>query len=301
MSMSSFAENMRPANIKKGTPADQKLNPFQIKQLRGINGSLNWLASQGRPDLSAQTNLSQQSFPDPKIRHLRNANNVVRRARMYHDLTINFQPISPAALTVVCHSDAAFANVGSHTQAGFMIAFTEKHLQDGLVARWCPITWRSYRLPRAVSSTLAAESQAFASASGTTEWLLLLLSEILDGPMSMRQCREALSRRPPILITDCKSLYDHLVSPSAPTAIEDRRTSIDVVIIRESVRAMTAFVRWVPTAHMLADALTKDQGDPMDTLRGCIRTSQYQIAPESTVLEQQAKERAARLLKRSEM
>jgi hypothetical protein len=91
-----------------------------------------------------------------------------------------------------------------------LVAFTENHLQDGRVAKWCPITWRSYRLPRAVSSTLAAESQAFASASGTTEWLLLLLSEILDGPISMRQCRDALSCRPPILVTDCKSLYENL-------------------------------------------------------------------------------------------
>ena len=300
MSMQTFAENMRHVNIKKGVPSEQPLNPFQIKQLRGINGSLNWLSSQGRPDLSAQTNLSQQAFPNPTIKHLRNANNVIRRARMFRDLTINFEPIHPSQLTVVCHSDAAFANVGTHTQAGYIVAFTEKQLQDGKVARWCPLTWRSYKLPRAVSSTLSAESQAFASASGTTEWLLLLLSEILDGPMSMRQCRDALSRRPPILITDCKSLYDHLVSPSAPTAIEDRRTSIDVVIIRESVRAMQAFVRWVPTAHMLADALTKDQGDPMDALRGCIRSSTCQISPESTVLQQQAKERADRLQRKSE-
>jgi hypothetical protein len=63
---------------------------------------------------------------------------------------------------------------------------------------------------------------------------------------------------------------------------------------------MSAFVRWVPTAHMLADALTKDQRDPMDAFRVCIRTYQYQIAPESTVLEQQAQERAARLQRKSE-
>ena len=118
MSMNSFAGNLHPANIKKGIPAEQKLAPFQIKQLRGINGSLKWLASQGKPDLSAQTNLSQRSFPNPQIHHLKNAKNVVRRARMYRDLTINFQPISPADWTVACHSDAAFANVDNHTQAG---------------------------------------------------------------------------------------------------------------------------------------------------------------------------------------
>jgi hypothetical protein len=73
-----------------------KVSPFQIKQLRGINGSLNWLASQGRPDSSAQTHLSQQPFPISKIRHHRNAHNVIRRTRMFRDLTTNFEPIAPA-------------------------------------------------------------------------------------------------------------------------------------------------------------------------------------------------------------
>ena len=203
------------------------------------------------------------------------ANQAIRRARQEHELGITFVPIPLDELTVVCHSDAAFANVGSHTQAGYIIAFTQKQLQDGLVSSWCPATWRSYKLSRAVSSTLAAESQALSTASSTVEWLLLLLAETVDGPLEISRCRDALSRRRPILITDCKSLYDHLHSPSSPTSIEDRRTSIDVVIIRESCRAMQAFVRWVPTNRMLADAFTKDQGDPMDLLRSCLKRCHF--------------------------
>ena len=185
-------------------------------------------------------------------------------------------------------------NVGSHTQAGYIVAFCDKSLQDGKVSKWCPAAWRSYRLPRAVSSTLAAEAQALATATGTVEWLALLMSEILDGPTPARQCREMLKKRPPLFVTDCKSLYDHLVSPSSPTAIEDRRTSIDVIIIRESAKATQAFVRWVPTAHMLADSLTKDAGEPVETLRVCLKHSEYQIAPESIVLERQAAEKERR-------
>ena len=298
MSMKNCAEKLRPANIKRGVPPETPLDALQQRTLRAINGSLNWLASQSRPDISAQTSISQQAFPNPKIRHLRHANNVVRRARMHSDLTITFTPIKPEKLTVVCHSDAAFANVGDYTQAGHIIAFTETSLQDGQVAAWCPITWRSHKLTRAVSSTLAAESQSLATASGTVEWIMLLLSEVLDGPFKLRDCREKLSVRKPILVTDCKSLYDHLMSPSAPTAIEDRRTSIDVVIIRESIRSLSAFMRWVPTDRMLADALTKDQGDPLDMLRSCLKSSVYQISPEDHVLRMQAKEREDRLQKR---
>ena len=124
--------------------------------------------------------------------------------------------------------------------------------------------WRSFRLARAVSSTLAAEAQLMSVASGTVERLMLLLAELIDGPFSVRQAGDILKRRSPILVTDCKSLYDHLCSPSSPTAVEDRRTSIDITIIRESIRNCTMQVRWVPTNRMLADSLTKDAGDPID-------------------------------------
>ena len=283
---------------KKGTSPEQELTPYQIKQLRGINGSLNWLASQSRPDLAAQTSLSQQAFPSPKIKHLRQANNVVRRARLHQDWTVCFEPISPQKLTIVCHSDAAFANVGVHTQAGHIVAFTDSDLQEGELVSWVPATWKSHKLNRAVSSTMAAESQSMAVATGTVEWLLMLMAEVLDGSFPMSQCRTVLNRRKPIIVTDCKSLYDHLLSPSAPTAIEDRRTSIDVTIIRESVKAMQAHVRWVPTSRMLADGLTKDCGDPLDLLRSCMKNASYQISPESTVLEMQALEREDRLQRR---
>ena len=301
MSMQQFAHSMKSVNIPKGSSSDQLLESHQIKLLRGVNGSLNWLATQSRPDLAAQTSMSQQAFPNPKIHHLRQASNVVRRARMHGNLPITFVPISPEELTLVCHSDAAFANVGVHTQAGFIIGFTSRNLNDGESAPWVPATWKSYKLPRAVSSTLAAESQAMSTASGTVEWVSLLLSEIIDGPFKdMRLCKSALTRRPPILVTDCKSLYDHLMSPSAPTSIEDRRTSIDVVIIRDSIRSMSGSLRWVPTNRMLADALTKDQGDPLDLLRACMKSASYQISPEDDVLEKQAQERLERVTRKAD-
>ncbi|CAK9107745.1 unnamed protein product [Durusdinium trenchii] len=57
---------------------------------------------------------------------------------------------------------------------------------EGHEAPWTPAAWRSYRLQRAVSSTLAAESQAMSVASGTAEWILLLLAETIDGPLQIR-------------------------------------------------------------------------------------------------------------------
>ena len=71
------------------------------------------------------------------------------------------------------------------------------------------VGWKSYRLPRVVSSTLGGESQSYASASGVAEWCLLILAEALDSPFSLREIDEVLKRRAPIGITDCRSLYGH--------------------------------------------------------------------------------------------
>ena len=154
MDMNSFASKVRSINVPKASDPDTPLSEAQIKVLRAVNGSLNWLSSQTRPDLSVQTSLSQQSFPKPTISDLRMANQAIRRAKQHGHLGITFKSIDPAELTFVCHSDAAFANRGHHTQAGYILGFTEKKLQDGFEAKWCPVAWRSFRLQRAVSSTL---------------------------------------------------------------------------------------------------------------------------------------------------
>ena len=125
MSQQTFAESIRPAHIAKGADNEQPLLDSQIRVLRAINGSLNWISSQSRPDVAVQTSLSQQVFPNPKIKHLRDVNNAVRRTKQHKDVRIQFRAIQPDRLRLCCHSDAAFANVGTHTQAGYIVAFVD--------------------------------------------------------------------------------------------------------------------------------------------------------------------------------
>ena len=157
MTMRGFAEDIRPAHVPSARRSSRTatLDKKEITVLRAINGSLNWLASQSRPDLSAPTSLSEQSFPNPTVHHLCEANNVVRRAKQHSDLGVKFVPIDPEKLTLVCHSDAAWANAGDFTQAGFIIGFAYADLDKGLESSWVP-AWKSHRLSRAVGSTLAS-------------------------------------------------------------------------------------------------------------------------------------------------
>ena len=180
------------------------------------------------------------------------------------------------------------------------LGFSHVALDEGETVSWTPAVWKSYKLPRAVGSTLAAEAQAMSHATGTVEWTPLLLAEALACTFEVREFAAKLNHIKTLVVTDCKSLYDHLISVSSPTAIEDRRTSIDVVIIRQSIQRTCASVRWTPTDRMLADSLTKDAGDPTDLLRACIRSGTYQISLEETLLEMQALEKQRRLAKKKD-
>eukprot|EP00435_Cladocopium_sp_Y103_P029630 s49_g7.t1 len=292
-----YALNITPIKVSRDRarqpwkPAHEK----EIAALRAVNGALGWLSSQSRPDLSVQTSLSQQCFPNPTVEHLLLANQAVRRARQHSDLEIKVSFIPPEELTVCFWSDAAFANAANHkTQGGWLMALTSKQFSSGAD---CPVSfigWKSYKLPRVVSSTLAGEAQCFSSASGISEWCMLILSEGLDGPFSLQDVDDVLLRRSPIGMSDCRSLYDHLITLGNGGTLEDKRVAIDIAVIRQSIVRSSLQPRWVPTDRMVADGLTKDRGEPLDLLRSVFRNAKYQLADEQQVLDRKKEERLRR-------
>ena len=299
MTQEKFTEKLRPLRLSRQRMLSKEslLEPDEVKCLRPINGGLNWLSTQSRPDLSSQVSFSQQAFPTPAVADAVLANNAIRRAKQHAQLPLVFPAIDPTQLAIMCHADAAYANGrDGATQAGYMISFTDASIDKGMVAPWVPAFWRSHRLPRVVNSTLSAEAQSMTAATGMAEWMTLMLSEALDGKTFLRSCWSGGSKRACIVLTDCKSLYDHLTSKSAPT-LDDKRTALDVVIIRESIVRLGASLRWIPTDRMLADALTKESPEAMDLLRGCIRQRCYQISDETRVLDWRATERERRRAK----
>ena len=292
-----YAKHIQPIKISR----DRARTPWkvatsqEVASLRAVNGALGWLSSQTRPDLAIQTSMSQQAFPQPSVQDLLQANQAVRRARQHADMKLTVPYISPAELTVAFWSDAAFANHVDHkTQGGWLVALTSKSLSKGSDVPMSCLSWKSYRLPRVVSSTMGGESQAFASASGVAEWCLLILAEALDGHFNLRSTDDVLRRRAPVGMTDCRSLYDHLISLGSGGVLDDKRTAIDIAIIRQSTARCGLEPRWCPTDRMAADGLTKDKGEPLDLLRSILRSSRYQLADEQLVLDRKREERDRR-------
>ena len=84
-------------------------------------------------------------------------------------------------------------------------------------------------------------------------------------------------------IGDAKSLYDHLQTETSG-GVNDRRTAIDIQIIRSSVEAQGAIVRCVDHSGMYADAMTKRNGN-IPLLQTLMRTGRICITEEAAILE----------------
>ena len=292
-----YAQHIKPIKVSR----DRTHTPWkpataaETASLRAVNGALGWLSSQSRPDLAVQTSMSQQCFPQPCVQDLLAANQAIRRARQHADMKLRVPYIPPEDLTIAFWSDAAFANHIDHkTQGGWLLALTSKKMSKGSDVPLSCLGWKSYRLPRVVSSTMGGESQSFASASGVAEWCLLILAEAMDGPFSLRDTDQVLRRRQPIGMTDCRSLYDHLISLGTGGSLDDKRAAIHVAIVRQSIARTGLEPRWCPTDRMAADGLTKDKGEPLDLLRSILRSGRYQLADEQLVLDRKKEERDRR-------
>ena len=309
-----YAQHLRPIYLTKERSRDREAlaTDKEISALRAINGAANWLSSQSRPDLASQTSFSQQCFPKPKVKDLLFANQLVHRARQYSHVEITVKNLPWDDLGICFHSDAGFANASNNsTQAGYILSFVSGNLNDNQPTAWSPFCWKSYKLPRVVSSTLAAESQSFSTASAISEWMALMIVEARHQSFDLRSAaqvkQQGFIHAPNDVsnkltevtgITDCKSLYDHLTSMSAASKCEDKRVAIDLAVLRQCIARTGLKVRWCPTELMLADGLTKDKADPADLLRAALKIGEYQLNSEATILDLKRQHRSERLHRR---
>ena len=80
---------------------------------------------------------------------------------------------------------------------------------------------------------------------------------------------------------DAKSLYDLLANETSGGA--DRRTALDVQVLREELRALSGRGRWIDHLHMPADGLTKKQGKT-GPLLSMLESGKFGITKESVTL-----------------
>ena len=133
-------------------------------------------------------------------------------------------------MMLLLHVDASL-NIGGlvgHRVATFVVLQTSHCWMDAMP--WSPMAWRSFKMSRTVPS-----------------WATLFLQELIHGQFDLKGALAVMQERPPVCVTECKSLHDHLSVVGSPSTLHDKRPAIAVLIIRESMTQTGCVVRWAPT------------------------------------------------------
>ena len=252
---------------------------------RSVVGSLQWLATQTRPDIAFETNQLQKRIRDLRVGDLIRANKCVKEVKSDR-IEMTFRDLGVDVEVVAFHDASLFNSVGVeineqeaddvlltgrekklvYSQKGAFIGLIKKGDMD-VVGNKVPMNildWKSTTNKRVIESSLAAETHAAITAHGLARFVQALLTEVRHGPSIIQAIDDEdwQDLIPMNMITDCKSIYDHVKKDGQH--LGDKGSIVQVILLRKmcSVRPTSSKARlwWVPTRDQLADALTKSKG-----------------------------------------
>ncbi|CAJ1448531.1 unnamed protein product [Effrenium voratum] len=237
-----FTDNTpSPSKLGRRKP-DEPPTASEKTEAKSINGSLQWLSSQCRPDLSAWTSLNSRNLP------VLNEALVYAKSSPDVGLTFNNVPINESTV-IIGYADSSWANAEQcASQQGVIVMITSPKCAEANTPATI-IDWCSNKSSRVCKSTLAAEASACVKSVDRAYFVGLTFGELLDGVPAHRAVRHLRQ----LQVTDCKSLYDAIKAQNPRTS--EKRTFVDLRSIQEYIDVRS--IRWVPTEHQHADALTK--------------------------------------------
>lgn len=284
---------------------------------RSVVGSLQWLSSQSRPDISFEVNQLQKRISDLRVGDLVRANRCVKEV-LSDRYELEFHDLGHEVELVAFHDASLFNSLGVeisertaddilmtgrekkqvYSQKGVMIGFISKGGMDviGHKVRMNVIDWKSTTNKRVIERSLAAETHAAILAHGLARFVQAMWTESRFGTQVITGLDEQdwQSVLPLNMITDCKSIYDSVYKDGQH--LGDKGSIIQVILLRQmcSVRPQSQKARlwWVPTRDQLADCLTKtSKGKTLRASLGWARFHELSAAKAKICKSLQVKEK----------
>ena len=263
----------------------------EVSQLRALCGSMQYAAVNSRPDLSAKVSMMQKSIPNATVNSLLEGNKVLKEAKETASTSVHVRPLRWNDLMFASFGDASFASEKNlKAQQGLFIVACHPSLAQNETSEITPISWNSKQIGRVVRSTLSAEAYAMSSSLDKLTWIRCMWEFIKSPNFRWSKPEEALKEtNRGLLITDCKSLYDLITKLAVPNC-QEWRTTIEVRLIKEQIKD-NAECRWISTAIMLADALTKSMDASF--LRKVLALGRFRIFDVEMTLQENANKKYA--------
>lgn len=272
------SERLQEVPLEKGRRTEKESEATQEERAatRAAIGALTWAAKEGRPDCSAMASLVASRLNKLTVQDVLDLNKCIKEVKESCSLAIPIQPIAEDRMCWGVITDASFANAADGASQGAygVVCYDEELCEKGY-GRANLIHWKSSKIHRVVSSTLAAETQSLSRGLSELAWSVTVFNEMInpkfkleDWEKEVKQRRlQALARsdcseglRKTLGVVDAKSLFDHLVKETIGST-EDRRTAIEMQVIRQSLAELAAQIKWIPHCRMTMDCLTKRRGN----------------------------------------
>jgi len=267
-------EQVVPPRIEAARRKDltSPLTPAEIHSYRSICQRIQWVAREARPDATGAASILNSKLPSPTVEDFCMANKVAKYLRSTATVAFTLWAHDLDTMTFVTVSDAGGPGTASRggAQGAWLVLVADAEIRLNRRARVSMWAWRSQRLKRAVASTIAAETLALSGALAEATWMQMLFRDAVYGDVLVPEWASRLMPFTAVLRDDCKlgevstelsvvdakSVYDVLSKNSAGSKA-DRRTAVEMAIVRESLSAVGSQLRWVPHGRMTADSMTK--------------------------------------------
>ena len=280
-------EKLSPVPLIRGrlSQRDAPLSSEEFEAFRSMLYKVNWVAHQTRPEASGVVSILASRLKNATVHDVACLNKLIAHLRNTASQPLVLHKFHPEKMTLIAASDAGGVDgkplsgdpyeLQDTIQGAWIIMAAEKVPSASSKTKVSILSWRSAKLKRRVSSTLASEALSFSQALGELEWIQIMIRDVVHGDVSRCNWSDSLLPYVAVLkedcqlrsklqdsleqcaITDAKSLFDSLKKEN-PSSRQDRRTAIEIAIIIEAMRSSRSVLRWTPHPRMVADSLTKD-------------------------------------------
>ena len=264
LSQPTYLDNLHEINVcasRKKCRGDLTTDR-EKSQLRALLGGISWHAQQVAPYLAADVSLLLTEVSRSTVETIVKASCLLHAAKQKQSYKMKIHAFKETDdLTMIMWVDAANANRidGGSTQGLFM-GITSKEILRGAVCPVSPMAWHSQKIERTCRSPGAAEAQAAVNGEdclyyGRYEW-----SELLHGGGDLHEPDQLVRLTGGCVVTDSRNVYDRLETEVMVIKGAEKRTSLELLAIKESQANTGVEMRWVHSEAQLANSLTKAGG-----------------------------------------
>lgn len=270
-----------PLEVGRAKEKEDEATESERNATRAAIGALTWAAKEGRPDCAASASIIASCLNKLKVQDILDLNKAIREAKKTASMTLRIQHIPLEKLVWGVITDASYANAeGGASQGAFGVFAAHEDLMEKGQGITNLLHWKSGKMHRIVNSTLAAESQSLSKGLSELAWSITIFNELTTENFDLRNWEQAVRKqramalakvesdatlKKSLCVVDAKSLFDHLVKETVGTT-DDRRTAIEMQVIRQAMMETGAVVKWVPHPKMFMDCLTKRSGNRQSLL-----------------------------------